>query len=376
MSQQPATSHPENSAAQQLQALAVTLGVDATGWAVASVPQQSVSQYHEWLAAGNHAKMSYLERQLATRAAPASRLTGLASVLVLGVSHAFKTPIKPIGGVRVGRVARYAWTPDYHEQLQPILTQLEQAAADMGVRARGYIDHGPIMERLFAAQGFLGWRGKSGMLISTSLGAFVTLAVLLTDLPLDPPASESLHPDRCGRCSRCLDICPTSALLPNRTLDARRCLSYLTIEHRGPIDHQLRPLLGDWLFGCDLCSEICPWSNKAGALASLLVPHSELAFPDLSLFFGISERQFGRLFAGSAFLRARRKGMARNALMVLSNTRAPEGWPLLLAARQDVAWEVREAAAWALGQWQERAALLALESDPHEQVRATVQHYL
>ncbi|MCD0163315.1 HEAT repeat domain-containing protein, partial [Deinococcus sp. 6YEL10] len=254
-----------------------------------------------------------------------------------------------------------------HDQLQPVLTRLEQAAAALGVRARGYVDHGPVMERLFASGAGLGWRGKSGMTINTGLGAFVTLAVVLTDLPA--PDGGAAHPDRCGRCLRCVTACPTGAIGPDRAIDARRCVSYLTIEHRGPVPPDLRAGVGDWLFGCDVCSEVCPWTVKAGPLARLLKPDPQLAHPDLSRFFGVSEREFERQWAGTAFLRPRRKGMARNALTVLGNTRAPQGWPLLLLGAQDPAWEVREAAAWALGQWGEPGHVRALLDDPHAAVR-------
>ncbi|AWT35273.1 epoxyqueuosine reductase [Deinococcus arenae] len=353
----------------RLHDLALSLGADAVGWAPAQVPRAAVDEYAGWLAAGRHAGMSYLERQLPVRADPSQRLAGVQSVLVLGVSHAFAPPPVPEGGVRVGRVARYAWTPDYHDQLQPVLSQLEAEAARLGVSARGYVDHGPVMERLFASGAFLGWRGKSGMLVSTSLGAFVTLAVLLTDLP--HPGEAQAHPDRCGRCLRCVTACPTAAIGPDRAIDARRCVSYLTIEHRGPVPPELRAGMGEWLFGCDVCSEVCPWTLKAGPLARFLRPDPELAHPDLTRFFGVSEREFERQWAGTAFLRPRRKGMARNALTVLGNTRAPQGWPLLLLGAQDPAWEVREAAAWALAQWGESRHLERLLDDHHEAVRAT-----
>lgn len=358
------------SAAELLAALALDLGAEAVGWSSAAIPVEAVEEYAGWLAAGRHAGMTYLERQLAARADPGSRLESAASALVLGVSHAFAPLTPPPGGIRVGRVARYAWTPDYHDQLQPLLTRLEQEAAALGVKAKGYVDHGPVMERLLAGRAFPGWRGKSGMLLSTERGAFTTLAVLLTDLPAEdrtPPP----HPDRCGRCTRCISACPTAAIGPDRAIDARRCVSYLTIEHRGPLPDEWRRGVGEWLFGCDICSEVCPWTVKAGPLARFFTPRPELAHPDLSRFFGVSERQFEREWAGTAFLRPRRKGMARNALTVLGNTRAPQGWPLLLAGAADPAWEVREAAAWALAQWGEMAELEKLVSDPDGRVRAS-----
>lgn len=347
--------------------LALELGADVVGLASAQVPAATAEEYAAWLAAGRQAGMAYLERQFPARIDPSSRLPGVATVLVLGVSHAFEPLAKPAGGIRLGRVARYAHTPDYHDQLQPILDRLEAEAKALGMPAKGYVDHGPILERLFGARAFLGWRGKSGMLVSTQLGAFMTLAVVLIAAETEEPQA---HPDRCGRCTRCISACPTAAIGPDRAIDARRCVSYLTIEHRGPLPDEFRAGVGDWLFGCDVCSEVCPWSIKAGPLARLFKPVADLAHPDLTQFFGLSEREFERRFAGTAFLRPRRKGMARNALTVLGNTRDPAGWPLLLAGVTDPAWEVREAAAWALGQWQEVERLRPLLADPHELVRA------
>ncbi|WP_022802268.1 tRNA epoxyqueuosine(34) reductase QueG [Deinococcus ficus] len=360
------------SAHDLLSALALDLGADAVGWAPAAVPAGSVQEYAAWLGAGRHAGMGYLERQLPARAEPQSRLEGAASVLVLGVSHGFAPLPVPAGGVRLGRVARYAWTPDYHDQLQPVLDRLEREAAALGIRAKGYVDHGPVMERLFANGAFLGWRGKSGMTVSTDLGAFVTLAVLLTDLPGAAPGG--VHPDRCGRCTRCVTACPTAAIGDDRAIDARRCVSYLTIEHRGPVPLDLRAGMGEWLFGCDVCSEVCPWSVRAagreGGLGRFLRPDPELAHPDLSAFFHMSEREFERRFRGTAFLRPRRKGMARNALTVIGNTRDPRGRPLLDAGLADPAWEVRDAAAWALARWEEWGPLETLRRDPDERVAA------
>lgn len=360
-------------AADTLREAALSLGFDVAGWAGAEIPESALDEYAAWLAAGRHAGMDYLERQLPRRADLKGRLPGTRGVLALGISHAFEETAVPAGGVRLGRVARYARTPDYHAQIEPLLRQLEEEARSLGLRARGYVDHGPVMERLLAGNAFLGWRGKSGMLVSTQLGAFLTLAVLLTDLPHEEGGA---HPDRCGRCTRCVTACPTGAILPGRVIDARRCISYLTIEHRGPVPWELRPGVGDWLFGCDGCTEVCPWSVRAGAVARALRPDPELAHPDLTPFFELSNRQFDKAYAGAAFARPRRKGMARNACYVIGNMRSEAGRPLLDLAARDDAWEVREAAVWALGQLGEKSALAALERDPHEQVRAAVQRFL
>ena len=182
--------------------------------------------------------------------------------------------------------------------------------------------------------------------LSSISKTFGILCILPPPAPPEPPT----HPDRCGTCRRCIAACPTDAIGPDRLIDARVCLSALTIEHRGPLPWELRPSLGEWLFGCDLCSEICPWSVRAGPLAKLFVPDPQLAHPDLLGFFGCSEREFQRQFGHTAFARPRRKGMARNAAYVAGNLRVPEGLKVLHLASTDPAWEVREAAAWAWGQ--------------------------
>jgi epoxyqueuosine reductase len=354
--------------------LAHVLGFEVTGWTDAAPRSAELVVYADWLGSGRQAGMDYLNRQLPRRADLGSSLQGVGSVLVLGVSHSFAPQPVPSGGVRLGRVARYAWTPDYHAQLEPLLERLKQEAASLGVRARGYVDHGPLLERALAGRAFPGWQGKSGMLLSTSLGAFTTLAVLLTDLPA--PEQKPAHPDRCGRCERCITACPTDAIGPDRLIDARICLSALTIEHKGPLPWELRPLVGEWLFGCDLCSEVCPWSVHAGPLARLFVPDPGLAHPDLLAFFGTSEREFQRQFGHTAFSRPRRKGMARNAVNVVGNLRVPEGREVLQLASRDPAWEVREAAAWAWGQWEDWKQLEPLLRDPQPEVVAAARRVL
>ncbi|HWG85548.1 MAG TPA: tRNA epoxyqueuosine(34) reductase QueG, partial [Deinococcales bacterium] len=250
-------------------------------------------------------------------------------------------------GMRVGRVARYAWSRDYHEVLRPHLEALEAAASTMGVRARAYVDHGPILERSFAIRAGLGWRGKSSQVLSATLGAYTTLAVVVTDLR--PPDVEPGHPDRCGTCTRCVTACPTGAIGPDRTVDAGACLSYYTIEHRGSIPDPYRAGLGGHLFGCDDCLAVCPWSVRAGPVASLLEPDPELAHPDVEPFFTLSGHAFLRRYEGTAFARPRRRGMARNAALVIGNLGREDGLPLLTLGIEDSGAEVREASAWALG---------------------------
>jgi epoxyqueuosine reductase len=361
----------------ELQDHALELGFDAAGWTGAQVESRDVNGFTDWLEAGFHAGMDYLPPSVTRRSDTNSSFAPAKSVLALMVSHAHAEPEVPSDGTRVGRVARYAWSLDYHSQLQPHLSKLEQHAASLGVRAKSYIDHGPILERSFAIRAGLGWRGRSSQVISQAHGALSTLAVLLTDIV--PPESERGHSDRCGRCTACVTACPTDAITPDRTVDSRKCLSYLTIEHRGAIPLEYRSRLDDHLFGCDDCLDICPWTIHAGKLSGLLEPQADLAHPNLENFFLLSGHEFEKRYQHSAFSRARRKGMARNAAMVLGNLRDPKHLWLLERGLSDIGWEVREACAWALGRFEISQARDLLEmsiNDPDERVVETAQRGL
>lgn len=353
---------------------ALQRGFDAVGWAPARVPDVQLGVYRAWLRDGMHAGMQYLAAGEARRADPGSSLAGARAALVLAVSHAHADPGAPSGGTRVGRVARYAWSRDYHARLQPHLDAVVEAARRAGARARAFVDHGPVLERSLGSLAGLGWRGRQSQLVSARLGALTTLAVVLTDL--EPPPAEG-HPDRCGTCARCALACPTDAITADRRVDARRCLAYFTVEHRGPVPLEYRAALADHLFGCDDCLDVCPWTVRAGPLAGLLEPDPELAHPDLEPFFDLSGRDFDRRYADTSFARARRKGMARNAALVLGNTGDAAHARLLSRGLSDAAPVVREASAWALGRLAgrgHREALGPLERarrDPDASVAAT-----
>ncbi len=325
---------------------ALEIGFDAVGWAGARVPQIELETFRSWIDAGMQAGMDYLPRSIDRRSDLQSSFAPTQSALALMVSHNHPDPGAPRDGVHLGRVARYAWSRDYHASLRPHLEKLEAAASRIGVRTKAYVDHGPIFERGLAVRAGLGWRGRSSQVISTRLGALTTLAVLLTDL--EPP-QELSHPDRCGRCTACVNACPTDAITPERLVDSQRCIAYYTVEHRGPIPLELRAKFTDHLFGCDDCLDICPWTTHAGRFSGLLEPEPELAHPDISQFFALSSHQFERRFETTAFSRARRKGMARNAAIVIGNLRDPAHLDLLEIGLTDAGWEVREACAWALG---------------------------
>ncbi len=338
-----------NQQRDQLQTAALALGFDTAAWVGAAVPSRDIAAFQTWIDAGMHAGMDYLPRSLARRSDLSSSFAGTRSVLVLMVSHNHAEPGVPNGGTRVGRVARYAWSRDYHTALKPFLTELERASLALGVRAKAYVDHGLLLERSLASRAGLGWRGRSSQIISQSLGALTTLAVLLTDL--EPPEENLEHVDRCGKCSACVRDCPTNAITPDRFVDSRRCLSYYTIEHRGAIPLEFRASLGHHLFGCDDCLDVCPWTSHAGRFSNLLTPEPELAHPDLEPFFTLSSNHFEKRFAGTAFSRARRKGMARNAALVLGNARDQSHVDLLELGLNDIGVEVRESCAWALGRF-------------------------
>jgi epoxyqueuosine reductase len=356
---------------------ALEAGFDAAGWVGASVDPRDISGFQRWLEAGQHAGMDYLPPSVARRSDLTSSFAPARSALVLMVSHNHTDPGIPSGGTRVGRVARYAWNRDYHAQLKPVLERLEAIAAQSHVRAKGFVDHAPILERGFAVRAGVGWRGRSSQVISTKLGALTTLAVLVCDL--EPPEAELEHADRCGRCTACVRDCPTDAIMPDRTVDSRLCIAYYTVEHRGAIPLELRARFGDHLFGCDDCLEVCPWTTHAGRFSRLLEPEPELAHPDLEPWFLESGHQFEKRFADTAFSRARRKGMARNAAIVLGNRRDEAHLWLLEQGATDVGWEVREACAWALGRFgspRARRLLEGMRGDVDERVQTTVEHSL
>ncbi len=350
---------------------ALELGFDDAAWVSVQPSAFEISAYQSWIDAGHHAGMDYLKRDVARRADVTTTFAPARSALALMVSHNHPDPGAPAGGTRVGRVARYAWSHDYHAAIKPALMQLKGVADQLGVRAKAVVDHAPVLERGLAARAGLGWRGRSSQVISTKLGALTTLAALLTDLAFEIEPLES-HPDRCGRCTACVRDCPTAAILPGRAVDSRLCIGYYTVEHRGPVPLELRARFGDHLFGCDDCLDICPWTAHAGRFSKLLEPDPELAHPDLEPFFTLSGKQFDKCYENTAFSRARRKGMARNAAIVLGNRRDEAHLEWLGLGARDDAWEVREACAWALGRFGTLGAEQVLQTmifEQHDTVR-------
>lgn len=328
------------------------MGFDLVG--IAEPARSSdMAYYGQWLEEGYHAGMSFLARADAVekRSDPRRVMAGVQSIVVVGMNY-YPGEFPPAARHQ-GRVSRYAWGADYHHV---VLERLERLADQIGARARGqfghraYVDFGPVMERELARRAGLGWIGKNSTIIHPQMGSYFFLGELFVDLPLTPDGAGP--DDYCGSCTACLDACPTGALVAPRVLDARRCISYLTIEHRGCIPEGLRPSLGDWVFGCDVCQEVCPWNRRFARrrrLPDFIPEHPSLDLVDL---LRMTEERFHAQFRETPLWRPRRAGLLRNAAVVLGNIGGPSAVPALEKALRDESDLVGRHAAWALEQVQ------------------------
>ncbi|MDH3497219.1 MAG: tRNA epoxyqueuosine(34) reductase QueG [Gemmatimonadota bacterium] len=290
-------------------------------------PTPHADALDRWLATGLAGTMRYMHRQAAARKAPGQILPGATRAVVLTRPYpSDEPPPMPSGG----RVARYARGPDYHTTLQPALTALADYIRSLGppvTRARAYVDAGPVPERELAQRAGLGWIGKNTMLIDPARGSYCFLASVLTDLDLatDPPFAA----DRCGSCTRCLEACPTNAFPAPRVLDATRCISYLTIEHRDEIAPPVARLMGDWIFGCDVCQEVCPWNEKFAEP----ITDGELqldpgrAWLPLDAFATLDDATFDERYGWTPLERPGLTGMRRNASIAAANSGREALWP-------------------------------------------------
>lgn len=340
---------------ERLKKEAHRLGFDLAGITTPEPPPH-FEAYARWVQAGLHGGMRYLEREdaLRRRSDPKEILPECKSILVLGMRYNPQreaAPPKKDGSPPRGRVASYAWGEDYHDvipkKLRALVAFLE-AGVGHPFPHREYTDTGPLLERDLAQRAGLGWVGKNTCLIAPGLGSYFFLAEILLGLPLrpDPPFPT----DHCGSCTRCIEACPTQCILPDRRIDARRCISYLTIENKGSIPEDLRPLLGDWVFGCDVCQMVCPWNIRFAkpAAEEAFAPRSGLPRPDLHLTLRLTPQEFNRQFKGSPIKRAKRRGYLRNAAVALGNTGTAADLPVLQDALQDPEPLVREHARWAV----------------------------
>jgi epoxyqueuosine reductase len=340
---------------EQIKEQARRLGFDLVGIAAAT-EAETHGFFRDWLARGYAGEMHYLQRQAEARRHPETILEGVRSIVMLGLNY--KPPAADVPPPRgpSGRVAQYARGADYHDVMWGRLDELLASirAVVPGCAGRGVVDTAPLLERDFGRRAGLGWFGKNTMLLSKHLGSYFFLGALLLDLPLQPdPPHEAQH---CGTCTACLDACPTQAFPEPGMLDAQRCISYLTIELRGPITSALRAPMGDWVFGCDVCQEVCPWNRKAPVAPE---PTFRQDYPegllDLESLLALDDAAFRTRFRHTLFWRPRRAGMLRNAAIVLGNRGDPAALPTLEMAALDADEVVREAACWAIGQIDQRA---------------------
>jgi epoxyqueuosine reductase len=329
-------------------------------------PPPHIEVYRQWVAAGNHAEMGYLatERALQRRADPRRILPECRSILVLGIRYPRPIPTQPDAQGSLGRVAAYAWGYDYHDvltgRMDALVTFIEEQVGHP-VPNRYYTDTGPILERELAQRAGLGWIGKNTCLIHPRLGSYFLLAEIFLGIDLEP--DQPVLSDHCGSCTRCLEACPTGCINPDRTLDAGRCISYLTIELKEVIPLDLRPLVGDWVFGCDICQQVCPWNQRFAELEfdPAFAPREGFPHPTLNETLDLDPQEFNRKYKGSPVKRSKRRGFLRNVAVALGNSGDQTAVPALGKALQDPEPLVRGHAAWALGNIRNEATLSLLQ---------------
>ena len=332
-------------------------------------PPEHIEFYREWISAGYHGTMEWMasKRALYRRADPKNILPECESILVLGSPY----PSPNLNRLD-GKIASYASNQDYHEVLEQGLKNIVQFLEDSigePLPNRWYTDTGPILEKDLAQRAGLGWIGKNTTLINQKYGSYFFLAEILLGIKLnpDPPFSSQL----CGSCTSCLDACPTNSLTAPYTLDANLCISYQTIENREVIPVDLRPLLSDWIFGCDICQQVCPWNQhklKEGEILEEFLPRPELTTLDLMKEQGLSQDAFSTKFKNSPIKRTKRKGYLRNIAIALGNLKSTGSVPTLAQALQDSEPLVRGHAAWALGEiGGEKAQQALLEAAAEEE---------
>jgi epoxyqueuosine reductase len=334
-------------------------------------PSHHLRFYERWLAEGRHGEMGYLARPdaVARRADLRGTLAAVRSVVMVGMNYLPHGAAEEAVDPSVGVIARYARGRDYHRVIKGrLLALLERVAghARAPVAGRAYVDTGPLLERELAARAGLGWFGKNTMLIHPRRGSWFFLGALLLDVELEPDAP--LDADHCGTCTRCLDACPTGALLGRDpsgapVMDARRCISYLTIEQRGPIPPSLRPAIGNRIYGCDICQEVCPFNGPKFARGSAeadFAPRARMDRAELTELMAMDDEAWDRFSRGSAVRRAGRAGFLRNVAVALGNRGEPDAAPALVRALDDPEPLVRGHAAWALGRIGTESARAAL----------------
>ena len=358
---------------EEIKAHAAYLGFDLSGVTTAEPPRHG-EYYAKWIEQGMAGEMAYLGRQIEKRQDPEQILPNARSLVVVAMNYRCPDPDPVRGGApgdthrgtpgdtHRGKIARYARGDDYHdvmkEKLQALLGFIREKAGSP-VEGRVYVDTGPVLEREFAVRAGLGWFGKHTNLIHKRVGSWLLIGEILLDIDLDPDRPAA---DHCGTCTRCIEACPTEAIVEPYVVDSRRCISYHTIELKGAIPLEYRAAMGDRVFGCDDCQDVCPWNRRApetGHSAFVSRPWNET--PGLIEMLGLTPEAFRTRFRGSPVKRTKRRGLLRNAAVALGNTKDPEAIPALADSLGDDEPLVRGHAAWALGNIGGGRALAALE---------------
>lgn len=336
--------------AERIKSHGAALGFDLVGISPVQEPMHGAA-FSDWLRQGFHGEMAYMARTADRRFLPGQFLPWARSIVSVGLNYNTAHPGDMDAGPLRGRISRYARGDDYHDAMREKLDRLlafVRAEARVDVQGCAFVDAGPVLERDCGARAGIGWFGKNTNLLSMKIGSFFLLGELFLSLDL---ASDRPRRDRCGRCRLCLDACPTNAFVGPYVLDARRCISYLTIELKGAIPRHLRPPIGTHIFGCDICQDVCPYNTKCRATdEAAFQPRPGLLAPELIPLLSLTEDEFRARFRGSPILRAKRRGLLRNACVALGNLGRAEAVPALAAALAcDPEPLVRAHAAWALG---------------------------
>jgi epoxyqueuosine reductase len=335
----------------QLASFCNELGFESCRIAPCAAPDHA-DEFEQWIAEGAAGEMSYMARGAEKRVNPQKILPGARSVIVLGLNYFQGTKIRRSQTAATGVVARYAWGDDYHDVIAAKLDKIDKFLQQFGGEQKCYVDTGPILERDHAARAGIGWHGKSTMLINERLGTWFFLAEILTTLELEPDAPAR---DRCGKCTRCIDACPTGAITAPHKLDARRCISYLTIELKGAIPVEFRPLIGDRIFGCDDCLEACPWNRFAQlSRETAFAPRPSTTAFALRDYLRLNDTEFRDLFRRSPIKRIKRRGFLRNVCVALGNVGTRDDLPALEEAADGPEPLITEHARWAIRQIQQR----------------------
>jgi epoxyqueuosine reductase len=331
-----------------------SLGFDVVG--ISSIgPFPESGFYSKWLENGYAGDMQYLERQKAAKLMPESLLPGVRSVIVCAMNYNVAHPRTTYDRMRAW-ISRYAWGADYHEEvkrkLEELASWIEETSSQ---KTKAYVDTGPLLERVYAKYGGIGWFGKNTCIINQKAGSWLFLGCILSDLEINP---DMPVPDRCGTCTRCIDACPTQAIVEPYVLDSRKCIAYTTIELRGEIPEVDREGIGHHLFGCDICQDVCPWNSKS--------PHSNnpafdarpgLFWPEIDRLLNLTEVEWQQLVRGTSMKRAKIKGLLRNLMVVAGNSGVQEFLPKVRKFLSHDDEHVRSHARWAA------ARLLALSAD-------------